>query len=268
MHALLRRSPPLRIPLRRPPLRATLACAGALALLALGWLWLRDSGLVGVRHVEVTGLSGPQAQRIAAALEDAARDMTTLHVRESQLRDVVAQYPAVKGVEAQADFPHRLRIAVHERDAVGAVFAAGRRIAVAADGTLLRGTPARGLPAVRTRTLPAGERIADDRTRAAVALLAAAPPALRARVERVFTGRRGLTAPLRDGPDLVFGGSERLAAKWLAAASVLADAGTRGATYLDLRVPERPAAGGLEDPTPEPAITAPTPQEAAAATGP
>jgi len=31
---------------------------------------------------------------------------------------------------------------------------------------------------------------------------------------------------------------------------VLADHGSAGATYIDLRLPERPAAGGLEDPTP------------------
>ena len=32
---------------------------------------------------------------------------------------------------------------------------------------------------------------------------------------------------------------------------MLADRSSAGATYVDLRLPERPAAGGLEDPTPE-----------------
>ena len=45
-----------------------------------------------------------------------------------------------------------------------------------------------------------------------------------------------------DGPVLYFGDSHRLAAKWAAASRVLADASSRGATYLDLRLPERPAA--------------------------
>ncbi|HWH94409.1 MAG TPA: cell division protein FtsQ/DivIB, partial [Baekduia sp.] len=79
--------------------------------------------------------------------------------------------------------------------------------------------------------------------------LAAAPAALRDRVQRAATTRGGgLTLTLRNGPELRFGGADRLAAKWAAAAAVLADDASAGATYLDLRYPERPAAGGLEDP--------------------
>ncbi|MCW2983306.1 MAG: FtsQ-type protein, partial [Conexibacter sp.] len=75
------------------------------------------------------------------------------------------------------------------------------------------------------------------------------PPALRDRVLRASSTRQGgLTLVLSSGPDLRFGGADRLAAKWAAAAAVLADSESRGATYLDLRYPERPAAGGLEDP--------------------
>ena len=55
---------------------------------------------------------------------------------------------------------------------------------------------------------------------------------------------------LRDGPDLIFGDARRAAAKWAAAARVLAEPSAAGATYLDLRVPERVAAGGL-GPVPE-----------------
>jgi cell division protein FtsQ len=77
----------------------------------------------------------------------------------------------------------------------------------------------------------------------------------------VYVGERGWTLPLRDGPTLYFGGFERLAAKWAAAATVLADRSSAGATYLDLRLPERPAAGGLEDPaaTQGPSATGTTP---------
>jgi cell division protein FtsQ len=64
----------------------------------------------------------------------------------------------------------------------------------------------------------------------------------------VYPGPRGLTAPLSNGPVLYFGGPERLRAKWTAVARVLADKSSAGATYLDVRLPERPAAGGLEAP--------------------
>jgi cell division protein FtsQ len=60
-----------------------------------------------------------------------------------------------------------------------------------------------------------------------------------------------MTAPLRNGPVLYFGGTERLRAKWIAASRVLADRSSAGATYLDLRLPERPAAGGLQQTEPQ-----------------
>jgi len=47
------------------------------------------------------------------------------------------------------------------------------------------------------------------------------------------------------GPQLFFGTSQRPVAKWMAAARVLAEPSSAGAVYLDVRVPERVAAGGL-----------------------
>jgi cell division protein FtsQ len=60
-----------------------------------------------------------------------------------------------------------------------------------------------------------------------------------------FRAGVGLVAELRAGPELRFGDPSRLPAKWIAAARVLAASGARGASYIDLRLPERPAAGGL-----------------------
>ena len=142
--------PALSLP-RRPPARAAGACACVLALLGGGWLWLRDSGLVAVDQVSVTGVSGSEAPRVRAALEGAARDMTTLHVRPDQLQTAVEPFPAVMAVDAHADFPHRLRIVVHEHVAVAALAAGTDRVPVAADGTLLRGSSTNGLPVVRSR---------------------------------------------------------------------------------------------------------------------
>jgi len=243
--------PALSLP-RRPPPRAAVACACVLVLLGGGGLWLRDSRLVAVDEVSVTGLSGTEAPRVRAALEGAARDMTTLHVRPDQLKTAVEPYPAVMGVDAHPDFPHGLRIVVHEHVAVAALAAGSDRVPVAADGTLLRGSSTDDLPVVTVASPPPGDTLGDKRALRVVALLAAAPPELRAKVSRVYPGPRGLTAPLADGPVLYFGGADRLRAKWTAAARVLADRSSAGATYVDLRLPERPAAGGLEDPTPEP----------------
>ena len=57
--------PALSLP-RRPSARAAGACACVLSLLAGGWLWLRDSRLVAVDQVSVTGLSGSEAPRVRA----------------------------------------------------------------------------------------------------------------------------------------------------------------------------------------------------------
>jgi cell division protein FtsQ len=234
-------------------MRATAAFLCVLGLLGALWMWLRDSQLVAVRDVTVTGVSGPEAPRVREALADAARDMTTLHVRMGELRTAVDPYPAVLDVDTDADFPHGLRIAVHERNPIGAVVAGTQRVPVAVDGTLMRTTPSANLPEIAAKALPGGSHASERDVRRALQVLGAAPPALRARVRRVYVGPRGWTLPLRNGPTLYLGGSERLAAKWAAAATVLADPTSTGATYLDLRLPERPAAGGLEPPPDPPA---------------
>ena len=250
------RRPPLPTRLPRPPLRATAAFLCVLGVLGAMWLWLRDSSLVAVRSVTVTGVSGPDAGKVREALSDAARDMTTLHVKTGVLRTAVDPYPTVLDVSTHADFPHGLRIAVHERNPIGAVVAGTQRVPVAAHGTLMRTTSSADLPEISAKALPGGSHASDPDVRHAVAVLSAAPPALRARVRRVYVGERGWTLPLRNGPVLYLGGSERLAAKWAAVVAVLADPTSTGATYLDVRLPERPAAGGLE-PLPDPAEQAP-----------
>jgi cell division protein FtsQ len=220
-----------------------------IVLLVAAGLWLRDSPLVAVQRVKVTGLSGPEAGRISALLDGAARDMTTLHVRVDQLRAVLEPYPVVKDVRVSTQFPHGLHITVIENTPVAAVLADGATTPVDASGHLLRGAAQRVLPIVPLSVAPGGQRVADRTAMRAIAALAAAPPALRERVLRATTTRDGgLTLDLRNGPDLRFGGTDRLAAKWAAAVAVLADPNAAGATYLDLRYPERPAAGGLEDP--------------------
>src|SRR4051794_29332569 len=106
------RRPPAPPRLRRPPLRAAVAFACVLGVLVAAWAWLRDSRLVAVERVTVTGVSGPDAARVRDALESAATGMTTLHVRRDELRTAVDPFPAVLGVRTDADFPHGLRIAV------------------------------------------------------------------------------------------------------------------------------------------------------------
>lgn len=210
-----------------------------------GWMWLRDSSLARVTEVWVTGATTSDEARIRAALERAARDMTTLHVREQALHDAVAPYPSVAGLRVDTDFPHGVHVQVLEHRPVAAIQVDGRRTPVSGDGIVLTGVQAdRTLPSIRRDQVPA-ERVDDERTRAALAVAAAAPQPLLERSEQLSYGPDGLTIDLRNGPPLVFGTADDATAKWAAAARVLAEPSAAGATYLDLRVPGRVAAGGL-----------------------
>jgi cell division protein FtsQ len=220
-----------------------------------GWLWLRDSSLVAVTAVRVSGASTSDESRIRSALESAARDMTTLHVREDVLHEAVDRFPSVAGLKVDKDFPHRLSIQVLEHRPVAALEVDGHRTPVSGGGIVLTGVQADDdLPTIRRDQLT-GARVDDDKTKAALAVAAEAPQPLLSRAERLWWGPEGLTLDLRDGPPLYFGTRDDAAAKWAAAARVLAEPSAAGATYLDLRVPGRVAAGGLgpipQEPLPE-----------------
>jgi cell division protein FtsQ len=229
----------------RPFLRGFAAVTVLAALLFAGWLWLRDSSLARVTEVQVTGATTSEQGRIRSALERAARDMTTLHVREQVLHDAVAQYASVAGLRVETDFPHGMSVEVLEHRPVAAIDVDGQRTPVSGGGIVLNGVQAdRTLPSIRRSQTPAG-RVDDDRTLAALAVAAAAPQPLLERSERLFYGPEGLMLDLQDGPPLIFGTRDDATAKWAAAARVLAEPSAAGATYLDLRVPGRVAAGGL-----------------------
>jgi cell division protein FtsQ len=250
-----------RLPSGVPP--RLLIVVATLIVLAGGWLWLRDSSLVAVDHVVVTGEQGPNAARIRAALNTAARKMTTLHVRMDQLRNAVARYPVVKDLQVSTDFPHGLRITVIELLPVATVNFGGRMIAVAGDGVLLRYSGAgASLPVIPLRRAPAGSRLGEPDAVHAVALLAAAPYALVAKISQVTTvSPHGLVAQLRNGPSIYFGAPSSLAAKWKAAIAVLAAPGSVGASYVDVTDPARPVAGAASSPS---GSTAPSASSAAA----
>jgi cell division protein FtsQ len=228
--------------------RRVVALALVSGALLGGWLWLRDSSLVAASDVSVVGASGPQAPAIRAALRNAARDMTTLHVDRDALRAAVQPFPLVKDVGVETDFPHGLRVTVTEHHPVVALALDGGRVPVAGDGTLLRGQPApQSLPTLAIPAANAGGRLTSRRSLAAVAIMAAAPASLRPFVAGLDFGPDGLRLSLANGPMVDFGGAERPRAKWAAIAAILADARAIGASYLDVRAPERPVAGRFPD---------------------
>ncbi len=231
---------------RRRRLRLALIVALlATPLLAGGWLWLRGSSLVAVRQVRVTGVHGSQQRAIDAALSSAARGMTTLDVHPAALRAAVASYPVVSDLKISTSFPHGMSIRVIEQPAVAVLTVSGTQTAVAADGVVLGpGLAGGSLPALNGASLPApGQRVHDPTLISALAALGAAPSRLAQQVTRAYSSPKGLTLAMRSGLLVYFGDSTRPHAKWLSLTRVLADPTSAGASYVDVRLPERPAAG-------------------------
>jgi cell division protein FtsQ len=228
-----------------------------LALAAGYQFWLRDSSLVAVERVEVTGVTSSDAARVRAAITSAARDMTTLHVDREALDRAVAGYPVVRKLEVAPDFPHGLTVHVIEYEPAAIAVSDAGHVPVAGDGTILRGVAVKGsLPTVEVEGALGTDFLVDRTARGAAAVAGGAPAVLRARIEDVQ--RRsddGYVAELRDGPELIFGSGRDARAKWTGAARVLAESSSAGATYLDLRVAKVVAAGGVGPVTPEPTAT-------------
>ena len=215
-------------------------------LLGGGWIWLRHSSLVSVQHVRLTGVAGRDAGAIRSALMRAARGMSTLDVKVSALRAAVAAFPIVRDVHASASLPHTLNVTVVEQPPLAALVAGATRTAVAANGVVLGPALLTGsLPTITASAAPpaGGEVGAGSWQGQALALLGAAPAPLAKQVQRVYSGSRGITVVMPGELLVYFGDAERARAKWLALASVMSQEHADAVSYVDIRLPERPAAG-------------------------
>ena len=236
-------------PGRRTRRRLLVAAIVAALLAALYAFWLRDSSLVAVEEVKVTGLSGRDSDRVRVALASTAETMTTLHLDERRLREAAAAFPVVARIEVAPDFPNGMTIHVVEHRPAAIAVDGGRKQPVAGDGSVLAGMPVEGdLPTIDLSVAMPQRRLGPGAARDAAQVAGMAPPVIARRVDTLSREgeARGVVAELEDGTELLFGTPEQLAAKWAAAIRVLADDEAEGASYIDVRIPERPVAGGLE----------------------
>ena len=143
-----------------------------------------------------------------------------------------------------------MRIAVSSRSRWRWSAPAGAAVAVSADGTLLRDVASRGsLPTITLPVAPGGTPCQRRRRWPRSACWPPRPYQLLARVDPGLQRQplHGLVAQLRNGPKLYFGAGDQLGAKWAAAAAVLADPSSAGATTSTSPYPSRPAAGAGSD---------------------
>jgi cell division protein FtsQ len=239
-------APVVRAGSRQVLRRRLIALASVAVILVAGYLvFLRNSSLFAIDEVEVSGLTANQ-ERISAALVRAAEDMTTLHVRDDDLRTAVAGYPTVATLTTDTDFPHGLRIEVTERLPVAVAQIEGEQTPVSADGYLLTGLDfdPKELPALDADPIE-GSRLGPEGT-AQAAILGAAPEELRPRLKEATwdLDRGGVVVDLDGAPELRFGEGDRASDKWQAVVTVLADRDLGSPSYVDVSVPGRPVSGG------------------------
>lgn len=236
-----------RAALRGAVLRRRLVVAGiGVVVLWAGYmLWFRNLSWFAIDEVTITGAT-TNAPAIKKAVEQAAQDMTTLHLKDDELRDTVAHFPTVASVGASTSFPHTLHVTVTERLPVAFIKVGPHRTAVSADGYLLLGASfdPKQLPRIEGSTAQ-GARLEGDAA-AQAAILGATPPPLRERVTSSSwdDAQGGVVVGLDGGPDLRFGDGSRARDKWTAALAVLSSSEHGSPSYLDVSVPDRPVSGG------------------------
>lgn len=222
-----------------------LVCAGA------GYFfWLRDSSLVAIDNVDVVGVTSGERGRIIDELTQASEGMTTLHVDRAKLESIAAGFPTVASIDIDPNFPHGMRIEVSERPPTMIVDSGGRQVPVAADGTLLTGVSVpddANLPVLEVDQIPSGPTLGGEPLDQAL-VVGAAPEPLRPLIEKIAHSKEfGVEVTMRGGIPIRFGTGSAAAEKWESAAAVLADPKLDSLSYVDVRVPERPAAGGAAD---------------------
>jgi cell division protein FtsQ len=234
---------------------ALLALAGLVTLGGLlGWVVL-GSDLFAVRAVDVAGVARLTPAQVRAAgrvpigASLAAVDTAAVRRRVATLRPVAR-------VDVTRRWPRTVRITVVERQAMVAIPTTGRGNP---PGEALGHPPGEGglalldrggVPFARVPSAPpgvavlrvarpqAGDGAGDDATvRAALDVLAALPPPVRARVTDVVADPADvMTLRLQGGATVLWGGPERSARK----ARVLAVLLPRGASAYDVSVPDVP----------------------------
>lgn len=212
---------------RRILLWATPVVIVVLVLLAVAYF----TPLLSVRTVQVAGLSTVPEPDVRAVLQiPDGRSM--LRIDTDAVARRVAALPKVRSARVQRVFPSTVRVTVDERSAV--VFfdsPQGPHLLDADSVEFAIEPPPPGVPELRTDH-PGS---ADPVTRAAVAVLDAAPPGLRAQVGQVVARSvSDIELKLRDERTVVWGGPDDSERK----AAVVLPVLTRPGTVFDVSSPD------------------------------
>jgi cell division septal protein FtsQ len=227
---------------------AVLVGVGALVVVAVLY-WMATGPLVAVHGVSVSGYDRGDRAQLVAALSDAAAAGTVVSPATAAMDSAARDFPWVESISVTRRWPRALSVQVHEEVPAAVAAFEDQAVLVAQDGRVLAvkdGTRGLGWLRLDARPPPAGERL-PDAARAGLAFIAAADPAVGARVRALHADRAGdLVGRITDGPELRLGAPERMGAKARSLGLLLANLSPEeeaAASYIDLSVPENPALG-------------------------
>ena len=124
----------------------------------------------------------------------------------------------------------------------------GKRVLLVADDGRLMGTASgkqANLPVLPLKGHPKSGRVSGN-VGEEVAIVAAAPKALRHYIATTGYGKSGVEVEFNSGIEIRFGDDRGAERKWKAAAAVLADPSVTSLSYVNVASPNRPAVHGEE----------------------
>ena len=236
----------LEAPAWFPSLRSALA-AFAILVLGLGlYVGARETSVLAIDRLEVTGVPPGTAVRVRSALAPLmGTSLVTLDRTVGDRR--LAALPIVASVSYDRAFPHTLRVFVEQERAI-ALLRRGRDTWVVSDSArVLRKVRTLPLPRLPRIWLPAsadpivGAVLADPSVAAVRALGPISRARLPASIRSVRAVEGEISVVLTSGTEVLFGDASRLRLKLAVVARILPLAGDM--PYLDVSVPERAVAG-------------------------
>ena len=219
-----------------------------LALLASvmsGAVWLWQSPIVRVQHIEVSGNGAVSEATILAQIGLVGESMVTADLNAAG--EAIEALPLIASVDIKRGWPSRLRIVVREREPWGSWEQAGVRYTIDREGVVLGRAPApegsTTIVSTAAFSLKAGDRVDYQAVEAAIEIGEQLQTALRTRaVEVAYTPGEGVLVRTADGQTALLGDSSAIAYKLAVWARVAGEAASQGISYtaIDLRFGDRP----------------------------
>ena len=224
--------------------RLRVLIAVLVVLLVTGGTWFAvRSSLLDVDHIEVEG-AGRSTPAAVAAASGLRRGTAMIHLDETRMLAGVESLPWVRRASVRKEWPGTVVITVEERVARAVSRSdGGPWVLLDADGRVLAeaAEPPAGLMAIEgLGQLPEpGGHVATSG--GPLAVLAALPPSLGARVAAIVAGDAGaIDLKLKPRGTVRFGPAADAPAKVRAIETVLASVDTHNLAVLDVRLPSSP----------------------------